>query len=63
MTDTGLPTETREGCCPWHPVHGFQWLAFSPADKPPRVQTGWRVVPVTITITATAAVSQSEDRT
>lgn len=58
MTD--LPTETLDGFAAWHPDHGF--MIHSPREFPDDVafmlgskkrNDGWRVVPVTITLTAT----------
>ena len=60
MRDTGLPTESREGFAPWHPVHGFDYDAMRRERQMidvtrGEIADGWRVVPVTITITAKAA--------
>lgn len=66
MTDTGLPTETRDGFAPWHPVDGFnpEFFRLSNYDRdlmvPWTSMNGWRVLPVTITITATGTGSAKE---
>lgn len=53
-----LPSETREGFAPWHPVHGFDYDAMRREARMislerVEIADGWRIVPVTITITAT----------
>lgn len=56
---TSLPTETREGFAPWHPDRGFYFHGinetYGQADEAfgSQMTRGWRIVPVTITLTAT----------
>ena len=59
MTD--LPSETIEGYAPWHPALGFRLTYFRRTELAANdaasyrnvILEGFRVVPVTITITAT----------